>query len=56
VERRPCKNHRESYPSKAKPTSPLSIDLEQVEWPPKFKLPAFLPEYDGESDPRQFIQ
>jgi hypothetical protein len=38
------------------PASPLSLELEQANWPPKFKFPASLAEYDGELDPRQFLQ
>jgi hypothetical protein len=51
MERRPHKKYRESHSIRVKPASPLSIELEQADWPPKFKLPASLPEYDGESDP-----
>jgi hypothetical protein len=56
VERRPQKRYIEVFPAKGKPTSPLSLELEQADWPPNFKLPASLSEYDGESDPRQFLQ
>ena len=55
AERIPRKKQRGSHPYGPKPTSPLAIELEQADWPPKFRLPASLPEYDGESDPRQFL-
>jgi hypothetical protein len=38
-----------------KPASPLSLELERADWPPKFKLPTSLLDYDGESDPRQLL-
>jgi hypothetical protein len=56
VERRPQKRYRDTFSSKTKLASPLSLELENVDWPPKFKLPSSLPEFDGESDPRQFLQ
>jgi hypothetical protein len=43
------------FSSKMKPASPLSLELENADWPSKFKLPTSLPEFDGESDPRQFL-
>jgi hypothetical protein len=55
VERRPHRKQKSMYPYKSKPSSTLSIELEQANWPPKFKLPASLSECDGESDPRQFV-
>jgi hypothetical protein len=56
VEHRSQNRYREVLSSKAKAASPLSSKLEKADWPQKFKLPASLPEYDGESDPRQFLQ
>jgi hypothetical protein len=35
------------------PLSPLSIELEEVPWPPHFNA-TILPQYDGESDPKVF--
>jgi hypothetical protein len=54
-ERMPQKRYRDVLSRKAKPASPLSLELENVDWSPKFKLPASLPEFDGESDLRQFL-
>jgi hypothetical protein len=53
VERRPQKRCTEVFSRKAKPASPLSLELERADWPSMFKLPASL--LGGESDPRQFL-
>ena len=34
--------------------TPLSAEFEELHWPPWFN-PAILPQYDGESDPRDFL-
>ena len=34
--------------------TPLSAEYEELHWPPWFN-PAILPQYDGESDPRDFL-
>jgi hypothetical protein len=49
------KRYKDMFSSKTKPASPLSLELENADWPLKFKLPASLPEFDGESDPIQFL-
>jgi hypothetical protein len=56
VEHRPQERYRHVLSRKMKPASPLSLELENVDWPPKFKLLISLPEFNGESDPRQFLQ
>ena len=34
--------------------TPLSVEFEELQWPPRFNL-AILPQYDGDSDPREFL-
>jgi len=36
------------------PSTPLSEDLEELQWPRRFNS-AMIPQYDGESDPKQFV-
>lgn len=37
------------------PMSPLTVELDEVPWLPRFD-PAILPQFDGESDLREFLQ
>jgi hypothetical protein len=30
------------------------VEFEELQWPPRFNL-AILPQYDGDSDPREFL-
>ncbi|RLM57795.1 uncharacterized protein C2845_PM18G05220 [Panicum miliaceum] len=51
--RRRREHHQRSRRSE-EPWKPLAIELEQVPWPPHFNA-VILPQYDGESDPREFL-
>ena len=41
------------YPQQ-NPTTPLSVEFEEIPWPPRFN-PTILPQFDGDSDPRDFL-
>jgi hypothetical protein len=47
VECRPQKRYRDTFSSKRKLASPVSLELENAYWPLKFKLPASQPEFNG---------
>ena len=34
--------------------TPLSVEFEELPWPPRFN-PTILPQFDGESDPKDFL-
>ena len=34
--------------------TPLAVEFEELPWPPRFK-PTILPQFDGESDPKDFL-
>jgi len=34
--------------------TPLSAEFEELQWPPRFN-PAILPQYDGDSGPKEFL-
>lgn len=36
------------------PTTPLSLELEETPWPPRFNVMTLL-QYDGESDPEELL-
>jgi len=36
------------------PGTSLSVEFEELQWPPRF-IPAILPQYDRDSDPREFL-
>jgi hypothetical protein len=55
VEHKPQKRYRDVLSCKTKPASPLFLELENTDWPSMFKLPTSLQEFDGESNPRQFL-
>ena len=35
-------------------TTPLSVEFEDLPWPPRFN-PTILPQFDGDSDPKDFL-
>ena len=41
------------YPQQ-NPTTPLSVEFEEIPWPPRFN-PTILPQFDGDSDPKDFL-
>ena len=41
------------YPQQ-NPTTPLSVEFEEIPWPPRFN-PTILPQFDGDSNPRDFL-
>lgn len=53
-ERRPDGTHKSKQFHKTKSSTPPSSELEEADWPKKFRLPAAMLDYDGESDPREF--
>ena len=44
---------QQHYPQQ-NPTTPLSVEFEEIPWPPRFN-PTILPQFDGDSDPRDFL-
>jgi hypothetical protein len=50
------KRRREHHRSRRRedPWTPLAVKLEEVPWPHHFNVTT-LPQYDGESDPREFL-
>ena len=43
--------HRQNHRG---PGTLLSVEFEELQWPPRFN-PAILPQYDGDSNPREFL-